>query len=67
MKQLVRRSAETLLLLFLHLCLAGKPRDSAILSRQEVLDILLVNSTYNARISPDYEQEQAVAGSSQHY
>ncbi|XP_076447087.1 glycine receptor subunit alpha-2-like isoform X2 [Babylonia areolata] len=41
-----------------HVCLAAKKtKGTAQMSRQEVLDILLVNSTYNARISPDYEQD----------
>ncbi|XP_070198094.1 glycine receptor subunit alpha-2-like [Littorina saxatilis] len=44
-----------LLITHMHLCWAAKKLDSKQLSRQEVLDLLLVNSTYNARISPDYE------------
>ncbi|KAK7500586.1 hypothetical protein BaRGS_00008161, partial [Batillaria attramentaria] len=31
------------------------PIDDSLKSKQEVLDLLLVNSSYNARISPDYE------------
>lgn len=34
-------------------------RDFTQMSRQEVLDLLLVNSSYNPRISPDYELDHA--------
>ncbi|XP_076468092.1 glycine receptor subunit alpha-2-like [Babylonia areolata] len=56
--EMMAETTMLLMLVFLHLCSAGK-RDFTQLSRQEVLDILLVNSTYNARISPDYEQDHA--------
>ncbi|XP_041359695.1 glycine receptor subunit alpha-3-like [Gigantopelta aegis] len=32
-------------------------KDSSGMSRQDVLDMLVINSTYNARISPDYEED----------
>ncbi|XP_025088016.1 LOW QUALITY PROTEIN: glycine receptor subunit alpha-4-like [Pomacea canaliculata] len=47
-----------LLVLVVQQC-TGAKRDFTQMSREEVLDLLLVNSTYNPRISPDYEQDHA--------
>lgn len=40
-------------------CLSVKPILTVGMTRQEVLELLIVNSSYNSRISPNYEEEHA--------
>ncbi|RUS84224.1 hypothetical protein EGW08_008028, partial [Elysia chlorotica] len=51
----------TLILAWLSLvyCARVKPVLTVGMTRQEVLELLIVNSSYNSRISPNYEEEHA--------